>query len=95
MWREMTEKAEDEIAEIERFLVSPAGRRLRRMVAMGLIVSAPVLMNLPFMRITRLGRLIGLAGGAALVIKLAEAIRDWEGTERTVIQVEPIARPGA
>ena len=81
MLREIADKAEDELAEIEAFLVSPAGRRLRRMMAAGLIISAPLLMNLPWMRVTRLGRLVGLAGGAAIVIKLAEAIRDWEGTQ--------------
>lgn len=81
MLREIADKAEDELAEIEAFLVSPAGKRLRRLVAAGLIVSSPLLMNLPWMRVTRLGRLVGFAGGAAIVVKLAEAIRDWEGTQ--------------
>jgi hypothetical protein len=64
--------------EVVEYLDSPAGRRLRRMLATGIIVSVPLVMRLPGLRRTPVGRLIELAGGAAIVVKLAEWIRDWE-----------------
>ena len=60
------------------FLESPAGRRLRKIIATGLIVSVPVVMRIPGLRKTFVGRTVEMVGGAALVIKLAELIRDWE-----------------
>ena len=60
------------------FLESPAGRRLRRTIATGLIVSVPLVMRIPGLRKTFVGRAIETVGGAALVITLAELIRDWE-----------------
>ena len=42
-----------------------------------LIVSAPVMLRHPFFR-TPLGRVVQVAGGAALLVRVAEAIRDWE-----------------
>jgi hypothetical protein len=48
------------------------------MVATGLIVAAPFVSRLPMFRASRLGRLVGLAGGAALIVKAAELIREWE-----------------
>ena len=60
------------------YLDSAEGRRLRRFVAAGLIASAPLVARLPWMRATPLGRVIGLAGGAALIVKAGELIRDWE-----------------
>ena len=50
----------------------------RAVVAAGLIVAAPAIARHPYVRSTRLLRLIGAAGGAALIVKAAEAIRDWE-----------------
>jgi hypothetical protein len=60
------------------YLDSPEGRRLRSKVASGLIFAAPLLSRLPVVRRTPLGRAISLLGGAALVVKAAEMIRDWE-----------------
>jgi hypothetical protein len=48
------------------------------MVATGLIAAAPLISRLPMFRATPLGRIVGLAGGAALIVKAAEMIRDWE-----------------
>jgi hypothetical protein len=48
------------------------------MVATGLIVAAPFVSRLPVFRASRLGRLVGLTGGAAVIVKLAHLIRDWE-----------------
>jgi len=64
--------------EVLSFLESPAGKRLRRVVATGLIVSVPLVMRIPGLRKTFVGRAVEMVGGAALVIKLAELIRDWE-----------------
>jgi hypothetical protein len=35
-------------------------------------------MRIPGLRKTPLGRLVEVAGGATLVVKLAELLRDWE-----------------
>jgi hypothetical protein len=48
------------------------------MVATGLIAAAPFVSRLPVFRASRLGRLVGLTGGAALIVKVAHLIRDWE-----------------
>lgn len=64
--------------EVLSFLESPAGRRLRKNLATGLIVSVPLIMRIPGLRKTFIGRAVEMVGGAALVIKLAELIRDWE-----------------
>jgi hypothetical protein len=64
--------------EVLAFLESPGGRRLRKIVATGLIVSVPLLLRLPGLRSSPIGRLLEVTGGAALVVKLAELIRDWE-----------------
>jgi len=60
------------------YLASPQGRRMRRRVAAGLMVAAPVVARMPFMKAGRLGRFVGMAGGAALIVKAAELLRDWE-----------------
>jgi hypothetical protein len=76
------------VGDIRAYLASPEGQRLRSRVASGLVIAAPVLARLPLMRVSRLGRLVGMAGGAALIVKLAELIRDWEPEPGT--EVEPI-----
>jgi hypothetical protein len=60
------------------FLESPAGRRLRRSLATGLLVSVPLVMRIPGLRRSPIGRAVELAGGAAIVVRVAELIRDWE-----------------
>jgi hypothetical protein len=64
--------------EVLEFLESPAGRRLRRLLATGLLISVPLIMRAPGLRRTPFGKAIELAGGTAIVVKLAELIRDWE-----------------
>lgn len=59
-------------------LSSPSGRQARAMLAAGVIVAAPLVMRLPGVRRHPVGRLIALAGGAAILVRAAEAIRDWE-----------------
>jgi hypothetical protein len=68
----------DGVRDAQLFLHSPRARRARAVVAAGLIVAAPAIARHPYVRSTRLLRLIGAAGGAALIVKAAEAIRDWE-----------------
>lgn len=76
--QEIADRVETSIDEVLEFLDSPAGRRLRRTLATGLIISAPLVSRIPGLRSTPIGRLLQVTGGTALVVKLAEAIRDWE-----------------
>jgi hypothetical protein len=71
------------VDEARAWLATPQGRRLRLLAAQALVLTAPVLLRGRFFR-TPVGRLIEAAGGAALLIKLAELLRDWEP--------EPVAR---
>jgi hypothetical protein len=66
------------VTEFRRYMASPEGREMRRRVAQFLIIAAPLAFRLKFFRATPLGRVLGVVGGAALVMKLAEALRDWE-----------------
>jgi hypothetical protein len=59
-------------------LASPGGRRARAALAAGVILAAPVVMRMPSVRAHPVGRLIALAGGAAVLVRAAEAVRDWE-----------------
>lgn len=74
-----------------RFLSSPTGRRFRGMLAAGLILMAPAVFRVPGLRRYPLVRALELIGGAALIIKFAEALRDWEYSERepVVLDVPP------
>lgn len=74
----IVETVQQSMEDVKGYLASPEGRRMRAWLATGLIVAAPAIARLPWMRLTRLGRLIALTGGAALVVKMAELIRDWE-----------------
>ncbi|HEU4354594.1 MAG TPA: hypothetical protein VFT27_03315 [Actinomycetota bacterium] len=77
-WFGEAERALDRgIDEAEAWLATPTGRRVRALAAQLLIVSAPVVLSHPFFK-TPIGRLVQVAGGAALLVKVAEAIRDWE-----------------
>ncbi len=62
----------------EAWLASPAGQLFRKRAARVILVATPLLFRHRFFRSTWPGRIIELAGGAALLAKLAEAIRDWE-----------------
>jgi hypothetical protein len=76
--QDIADRVETSVDDVLEFLDSPAGRRFRRTLATGLIISVPLLMRLPGVRATPIGRLLSATGGAALVVKAAEAIRDWE-----------------
>jgi hypothetical protein len=64
--------------EALRFLASPSGARARRAVAWALIVALPVVFRIPRLRRHWAVRLLELAGGAAVLVKLGEAVRDWQ-----------------
>jgi hypothetical protein len=76
--REFRREARTVVEDARAFLASPEGQRVRKIVAAGLIASAPFVSRVPAFRATRLGRLVGLAGGAALIVKVAHLIREWE-----------------
>jgi hypothetical protein len=94
--QEIATRLDGNVEELLDFLDSPTGRRLRKRLATGMIVSVPLVMRLPGLRRSAVGRLVEVAGGAALVVKLAEMLRDWErgqdeGKERRVIDVPPVS----
>lgn len=64
--------------EVRVYLASPEGRELRRRIAQVAVIAAPLLFRMRFFRSSPVGRVLGLVGGAALVVKAAEALRDWE-----------------
>ena len=75
---DMAERVFDSYEDVKTYLGSDEGRELRRKVAVGLMFTAPILAKLPVMRASKVGKLVGLAGGAALIVKAAEMIRDWD-----------------
>lgn len=74
--------------DVRRFLASDAGRRLRRAIGAGVILTAPLLFRIPGLRRHPFFRTIEIAGGVALVVKLAEALRAWEPAEPRPITLE-------
>lgn len=91
--RRIGERVEIAYEDLRVFADSPAGRRLRRVLAASLLVSAPLLFRIPGLRRYPLVRALELLGGAALVVKFAETLRDWEpdGRGPLVIDVPPAA----
>lgn len=73
--RELAGKAVD---EAKSFLASENGRKIRHQVANGLMIAAPIVFMTPVVRRTRLAKLVELGGGAAMLSRVAEMIRDWE-----------------
>jgi hypothetical protein len=82
------------VPEIQRFLASDAGRRFRRVLATGAIVGVPILFRIPGLRRYPMIRWLELVGGAALVVKLAEALRDWEPENPRPIVIDVPPAPG-
>jgi hypothetical protein len=93
--QEIADRIDTSVEELVAFLDSPTGRRLRKRLATGLILSVPLVMRLPWLRRSPIGKLIELGGGAAIVVKVAELIRDWErsqeSAETRVVDVPPSA----
>jgi hypothetical protein len=68
--------------DVEDYLASERGAQVRRAIAIGLITGAPLVVRLPWVKNTPLGRLLVFAGGAALIVKLGERLRDWDPEPR-------------
>lgn len=75
---DMADAVYDAVEDVKAYLGSPEGREMRRKAAAGLMLAAPLIARLPAIRATKLGKVVGFAGGAALIVKAAEMIRDWE-----------------
>jgi len=58
------------------FLASPAGERFRHRGAWLLIVALPLIFRLPVLRKHWALRILEFAGGAAVLVRLGEGIRD-------------------
>ena len=67
------------VDEARAWLASEQGRRYRAIAARLLILAAPLLVRHPIFK-TPLGRVVQIAGGATLIVKVAELLRDWEPT---------------
>jgi hypothetical protein len=70
--------AERALGDARVYLAGPQGKVLRANIARGLIATAPVVAGTPLLRRSLIGRVLGFAGAAAAVVKVAETIRDWE-----------------
>lgn len=79
--KDLAGKADVAADELLEFLDSPAGRRLRKVLAGAVIVSVPLIMRVPGLKRSPIGRLVAFTGGSAILIGIAEAIRDWERSE--------------
>lgn len=75
---EVTRRVSEGMVELRAYLASPEGQQLRKRIAQFAIIGAPLIFRMRFFRATPFGRILGMVGGAALVVKLAEALRDWE-----------------
>jgi hypothetical protein len=86
--RELGDRIEIEAREITRFLSSPAGRRMRGVLAGAIIVTAPLIFRIPGLRRYPLIRALEFIGGAALIVRFAEALRDWERGEQGPMTID-------
>lgn len=95
--KHLAERADIAADELLEFLDSPPGRRLRKVLAGAVIVSVPLIMRVPGLKRSPLGRLVAVTGGSAILIGIAEAIRDWERSDSPkrhpgpVVDVPPAA----
>ena len=96
---ELADRFDTSVDELLVFFDSPTGRRLRKGIATGLILSVPLVMRIPGLKRSPIGRMIEVAGGTAIVVKVAELIRDWEHQQGgqappQVIDVPPVEPSG-
>ena len=98
--KHLAERADIAAEDLLEFLESPSGRRVRNVLAGAVIVSVPLIMRVPGLKRSPLGRLVAMTGGSAILIGIAEAIRDWERSESSkgrrpsVIDVPPPSPEG-
>ena len=86
--RKIGDRIRIEASEISRFLASPAGRRTRGLLAGAIILTAPAIFRIPGLRRYPLIRALELLGGAALIVRFAEGLRDWERTEQGPMTID-------
>jgi hypothetical protein len=86
--RRVGDRVQIEAQEVARFLSSPAGRRMRGVLAASIIVAAPAIFRVPGLRRYPLIRALEFLGGAALIVGFAEALRDWERQEPGTITLD-------
>ena len=96
MARELEASLERGADQARAWLVSEQGRRYRAYAAGVLVLVAPAIMKHPIFR-TPLGRIVQVAGGAALLKRVADLIQDWEpATPRPGVRGSVAARsPGS
>ena len=75
---ELTRRVSEGVEDLRTYLASPEGQQLRKRIAQFAIIGAPLIFRMRFFRANPVGRLLGMVGGAALVVKMAEALRDWD-----------------
>jgi hypothetical protein len=80
----LLETATDAAERARGYLASEEGRRFREKLAGAVIVGAPLISQLPLVRRTALARFLRTAAFAALLVKGAEWLRDWEPAARVV-----------
>ena len=90
--RRIGDRVEVAVDEVVAFLGSPTGRRFRTFLAGAMILTAPMVFRVPGLRRYPLIRTLELIGGAALVVRFAESLREWEPSSRRpiVIDVPPV-----
>ena len=86
--RRIGDRVQIEAREISRFLSTPAGKRMRGVLAGAIILTAPLVFRIPGLRRYPLIRALEFLGGAALIVRFAEALRDWERTEQGPITID-------
>jgi hypothetical protein len=77
MARELEAAAARSVEDAREWLDSPAGQRARAIAARSLLLATPLILRHPFFK-TPFGRVIEVAGAAALIARIAEYVRDWE-----------------
>jgi hypothetical protein len=75
---QLTAGAERAARDVRYFLASQQGRQMRANLAKVMLASAPALASVLLLRRSWLGRVLGAAGAATVLVAVAEAIRDWE-----------------
>jgi len=86
--RRIGDRVQIEAREISRFLSTPAGKRMRGVLAGAIILTAPLIFRIPGLRRYPLIRALEFLGGAALIVRFAEALRDWERTEQGPMTID-------
>jgi len=86
--RKIGDRIQIEAREVSRFLASPAGKRMRGVLAGAVILTAPLVFRIPGLRRYPLIRALEFLGGAALIVRFAEALRDWERTEQGPMTID-------